>query len=76
MSRLALAIGSLFLLAGCASNAPVTAEAECRLFTDPGRIVEGRTLEDQRWISRTQEIGIRNCGWERPKVSPTPVNGG
>ncbi|MEJ8571209.1 hypothetical protein [Microbaculum marinum] len=66
MWKLALAICSALTLTGCVSNAPATVEAECRLFTDPGFAVRGAEPRDQRWISRTQEIGIRSCGWDRP----------
>ena len=70
MSRLVLAslLLSSALLAGCqTSSAPATVEAECRVFTDPGFAVRGATRVDQRWISGTQETGIRVCGWKRPQ---------
>lgn len=66
---LAIGISSLVLAgcaAGAASNAPVTVVGECNLFTDPGFTVRGETRRDQRWIAKTQETGIVNCGWPRP----------
>lgn len=66
----ALAITALSLaLAGCfglGNNLPVTVEGECRVFTNPGFAVQGKRPADQRWISKTQETGIKSCGWARP----------
>ncbi len=70
MSRMALAIASAIILAGCASAPkPASIEGECRVFHDPGFPVEGKTSRDQRWISVTQEAGIASCGWKRPKAA-------
>lgn len=69
MFRLASAIASAVLLAGCASTPkPASIEGECRVFHDPGFAVQGKTSRDQRWISGAQEAGIASCGWKRPKA--------
>lgn len=69
MFRLASAIASAIILTGCASAPkPASIEGECRVFSDPGFPVQGKTLRDQRWISVTQEAGIASCGWKRPKA--------
>jgi hypothetical protein len=70
MSRRAIALASLFALslAACQhSPAPASvAGGECKIFADPGFRVLGATADDQSWINRTQETGIRSCGWQRP----------
>lgn len=54
-------------LGGCASVTPATIQGgECRAFHDPGFAVRGKRLRDSQWIGRTQETGIRVCGWKRP----------
>lgn len=67
MSLRAIAILLCSLLLGaCQTSGPATVEGECRIFQDPGFAVMGATPRDQRWVSRTQETGIRSCAWERP----------
>jgi hypothetical protein len=57
------------LLMGCAGSMPASIlGGECRVFTDPKFAVRGLRLKDNRWISRTQEKGIRVCGWRRPTI--------
>jgi hypothetical protein len=72
MLRKVFAYSSLLLLSACANEdrtpAPVTVEAECRLFADPGFAVEGKRREDRQWIAQTQETGIQSCGWLRPSA--------
>lgn len=71
MYRLAIAICSSLILAGCVTDPkPATVEGECRLMRDPGFPVRGERPKDQRWINRTQETGIQNCGWPRPAPEP------
>lgn len=85
MFRRAIALTSLILVAallgGCLhSPAPASvAGGECKIFADPGFRVLGATADDQTWINKTQETGIRSCGWQRPpkrailKEAPPPV---
>lgn len=54
------------MLAGCAGSSPASVEGECRVFTDPGFAVQGKRLQDRRWIGATQEKGIQVCKWARP----------
>lgn len=64
-----LLIGAVgFLVSGCATTSVPASVAggECHVFHDPGFAVRGRTLRDNQWIGRTQETGIRICGWKRP----------
>lgn len=69
MFRLASVISSAIILAGCAGTPkPASIDGECRVFSDPGFPVQGKTPRDQRWISVTQEAGIASCGWKRPKA--------
>jgi len=70
MNRL-LAITIVLLassLGGCASLGvnPGSTTGECKVFQDPGFAVRGKTLRDNQWIGRTQETGIKVCGWKRP----------
>ena len=63
----ALAIGSVVLLvSACSAVGPADIEGECRIFTDPGFVVQGVRVQDARWLAKTQEAGISACGWERP----------
>jgi hypothetical protein len=55
------------LLATCAPPVPATVNGLESVFHDPGFIVQGKTRQDQEWISETQETGIRVLGWARPK---------
>lgn len=57
---------SMLALSGCASNKPASVEGECRVFTDPGFAVQGKRLQDKRWVAGAQEAGIAACGWQRP----------
>lgn len=78
MFRLASALSSLILVAALAacqhSPAPASvAGGECKIFADPGFRVLGLTKVDQTWINKTQETGVRSCGWQRPpKREPPP----
>lgn len=58
-----------FLLAGCgATLGPASVEGgDCQVFKDPKFAVQGKRRQDQKWISGTQETGIKVCGWDRPK---------
>jgi len=60
-------IFSALLLAGCGKHIPATIKGECDVFTDPGFAVQGKRLKDKQWIGKTQESGIKVCGWERPQ---------
>jgi hypothetical protein len=79
MFRRAIALSLIAVsLAACQhSPAPASvAGGECKIFADPGFRVLGATADDQRWITRTQETGIRSCGWPRPakrQALPPPV---
>jgi len=64
--KIAVVILCLFALTGCKTTGTASVEGECRVFTDPGFAVQGVRLQDKRWIARTQESGIRVCGWPRP----------
>lgn len=72
MFRRAIALSSILaaslVLAACqTSPAPASvAGGECKIFADPGFRVLGATADDQTWINKTQETGIRSCGWQRP----------
>lgn len=57
---------SLLALAGCQTTQPATLNGGCRLFRDPGFAVQGKRIQDRRWIGATQEVGIHSCGWKRP----------
>ena len=59
------AVGTL--LTACATPPPATINGLKAVFHDPGFAVQGRTRNDQVWISATQETGIRVLGWARPK---------
>jgi hypothetical protein len=61
-----LIVLSALLLGGCAGTGPATINGECQVFKDPGFAVQGRRLKDKQWIGRTQETGIKVCGWKRP----------
>lgn len=55
------------LLSGCAGKMPASvAGGECKIFHDPGFAVQGKRLQDRRWIGATQETAIEVCGWKRP----------
>ena len=59
---------SFLFLASCASNpVPASVSGFKKVFTDPGFAVQGKRPKDQRWISKTQETGIRVLGWKRPR---------
>lgn len=65
--RWLLIIALAALCAGCAGKMPASVlGGECRVFTDPGFAVRGKTAKDNRWIGPTQEKGIEVCGWSRP----------
>lgn len=55
-------------LVGCARlrDEPASVAGECKVFDDPGFAVQGKRLKDKQWIGRTQEKGIKVCGWHRP----------
>lgn len=65
--RIALVLLLAPLLGGCFLTAPASVDAECKVFTDPGFAVQGKRLKDKQWVGRTQELGIKVCGWQRPK---------
>jgi hypothetical protein len=60
-----VAVGTL--LTACATRPPASLDGLKKVFHDPGFAVQGKTRQDQVWISSTQEIGIRVLGWARPK---------
>ena len=63
----AISILLISLLAGCSQTVkPASVAGECGVFRDPGFEVKGATRRDQKWISGTQEKGIKICGWPRP----------
>lgn len=65
--RYFIVLSAALTLAGCASTGPASvAGGDCKVFHDPGFAVRGRRLQDSQWIGRTQETGIRVCGWRRP----------
>jgi hypothetical protein len=71
MFRAAIALSSLCVLValGACQHSPAPASVaggECKIFADPGFRVLGATADDQTWINKTQETGIRSCGWQRP----------
>lgn len=70
MSRLvsiAAVVGMSLAVAACAAtNLPASVGGLSEVFHDPGFAVQGKTQKDQRWISETQEAGIRVLGWSRP----------
>jgi hypothetical protein len=70
-SRFAI-LALIVALAGCAATngKPASVAGECNLFRDPKFPVQGRRAKDQQWITKTQETGIQNCGWPRPKPEP------
>lgn len=58
-------------LVGCQTTIkPASVAGECNVFTDPGFPVQGKRTKDARWIARTQESGIKVCGWPRPEAEP------
>lgn len=67
MRTCALIVISL-LLGACAEKPPVPASiaGECRVFTDPGYAVKGKTRRDQFWIDSNLESAYASCGWPRP----------
>lgn len=70
---LILGVAGTFLLAACAETPkPATVGGLGEVFHDPGFAVRGKTNKDQRWISETQEAGIRVLGWKRPAKLKTP----
>lgn len=72
MSRLALVVGSLLLLAGCGPKElpPASAAGECKLVEAPKYAVLGQRPEDQRWINRTTEAIVVGCNQPRPLPRP------
>lgn len=59
----------MFIALGACQHSPAPASVaggECKIFADPGFRVLGATADDQTWINKTQETGIRSCGWQRP----------
>lgn len=61
------AIGLLLIIPACADrHNPESLPGLKGIFTDPGFEVRGETRQDQIWISKTQETGIRVLGWKRP----------
>ena len=57
-----------WLLSGCASKMPASVSGgECRIFHDPGFAVQGKRIQDKRWIGGVQETAIEVCGWKRPQ---------
>lgn len=62
-----IVIGSALLLANCAGQMPASVSGgECRIFHDPGFAVQGKRIQDKRWIGGVQETAIEVCGWKRP----------
>lgn len=56
------------ILGGCPGHIPASVTGgECKVFHDPGFAVQGKRLQDRRWIGATQETGIEVCDWKRPK---------
>lgn len=56
------------MLSGCAGSMPASVlGGECRVFTDPGFAVQGKRVQDRRWIGAVQEKGISVCHWQRPQ---------
>src|SRR5665811_33371 len=55
------------LVTACATTPPATVDGLKAVFHDPGFAVQGKTRQDQVWVSSTQETGIRVLGWARPK---------
>lgn len=66
--RIAAVIALTTMLAACADKPPIpaTIEGECRVFTDPGYAVKGKTKRDQFWIDSNLESAYASCGWSRP----------
>ena len=55
------------MITACANlPQPASVGGLSEVFRDPGFAVQGKTRKDQRWISETQETGIRVLGWKRP----------
>lgn len=55
-------------LTACATQPiPASISGLDKVFHDPGFAVQGKTRQDQAWISETQEAGIQVLGWKRPK---------
>lgn len=61
-------IAIALLLGACGGMPPVPASitGECRVFTDPGYAVKGKTRRDQFWIDSNLESAYASCGWPRP----------
>jgi hypothetical protein len=74
MSRLALVIGSVLLIAGCAPKPPIGSVegGECKLTSTPQYAVLGKTDFDQRWINRTTEALVVGCNQPRPRSRVRP----
>jgi uncharacterized protein YceK len=69
MRNILIAAVAATILSGCASIGPASVRnGECRVFHDPGFAVRGKRLQDAQWIGRTQETGIKVCGWKRPRA--------
>lgn len=69
--RIALIAALAGLLAACGDKPPLpaTISGECRVFTDPGYAVKGKTKRDQFWIDSNLESAYASCGWPRPGKS-------
>ncbi len=66
MKPLIIVIAAL-AFSGCAGQMPASISGgECRIFHDPGFAVQGKRIQDKRWIGGVQETAISVCGWKRP----------